>query len=74
MHRQHFHLILRSHLGLVEIDVVPTGTAAVQGRAHVKRGGRVRRELRCNRANAVRHAWELAKQLYQLRVRRFDTA
>ena len=68
VHRQHLHLVLRPHLGAVEVHVVVAGARTVERRALVVGGRRVRRAVVRDRPQAERRAVELAEELRQLRV------
>ncbi len=65
---QYFHLVLRAHLGTVQIDVVIAGAAAVGGRGIVIRCRRVGGDVVGNRSQAVRHARQLAEKLNEFGI------
>ena len=68
VHAEHLDLVLRAHLGLVQVDVVKARATAIGCRARVIGGRRIRRDGVGDRLHAVRHARQLAEQFDELGV------
>ena len=71
VHAEHFDFVLGPDFGLVEIDVVDAGAAAVGGGSIVVGRRRIGRDRVGNRFYAVGHARQFAEQIDEFRVDAF---